>query len=802
MKNSIMLFFLFALISIGYSQSKKDSLQEAYISYFKAERETIYLHLHKNIFMVKEPIWFKGYVFDKKNSRPFFNTTNVYVILYDKYGNEITSKLFFAQNGVFKGNFDNQKDISTGEYYIQAYTNYMNNFLEDESYLSQPIFLINPKDADKESIKKTKQEFDLQFLPEGGHLISEVTNTIGFKIIDCEGNGIEIEGTVVNSKKDTVATFKSNQFGLGKFDLNMLKNESYMAHYSVNQKSYSKQIPIVEQEGFALSVNNYTNTSITYVTLKTNTSTLKKETNKTYYMVINQNDKISVVPIDINSLKTSNAIPIPNNKLIYGVNTITFFDDQLNPLLERLVFNDDGSQFLKSSMFIGTKTKDSIALNIKTFNKDNLPISTNLSISILPQTSKTYSKKEDIITAFLLKPYLNGNIQDAYYYFTEVDRLKKYNLDLLIMTQGWSKYKWDHIKKGVQELNYEFDVGLTIDGIANIPKTNRQGYYVQMFSIPNNLNEQTSIEDDNHFYFNNFYLKNGAQINFTVYKDGLKMDKIKPFIKFVNTNREFTKHSWQINTRCNYDLEGNFHLINPLMFSNGKEQVLDTVNLTYRIKKEDDNFDFDKSYIANSYSKGIKIDSIARRNYSYVTDIINAHGFVVDQLPGSGQVRIKNRNPVSFLASNEPLLIVDDVSYARNYDIIYNLPLDEIDEIYIDPNGNGYGSRGSAGVIRVYKKKGAFIKNSIQNNSAHEVIIENGFSVEKEFYIPEFYSQSKTDFISYGTIGWESNIITDDNGNASLKIFNTNIPDAIAIIQGFSSDGKLLSEIKELKLSK
>ena len=72
------LFLITPLIAQN-TASKKEALQNAYSSYFNAERETIYLHFNKNIYLTKEPIWFKGYVFDKKNGIP---TQRMCLLLY------------------------------------------------------------------------------------------------------------------------------------------------------------------------------------------------------------------------------------------------------------------------------------------------------------------------------------------------------------------------------------------------------------------------------------------------------------------------------------------------------------------------------------------------------------------------------------------------------------------------------------------------------------------------------------------------------------------------------------------------
>ncbi|WP_335973954.1 hypothetical protein [Gaetbulibacter jejuensis] len=802
MKNTLVLTIMIALFfskNIASQTNEKSKIEQAYTSYFNTERETIHLHINKNIFISNEPIWFKGYVYDKKNGVPFINTTNVYISLLDSNGKEITNKLFFAQNGYFTGSLDTNNLIAGDTYYIVAYTNWMNNFKEDEAYVSMPLHILNPNsDLNTSTTKDStteKLKHDLQFLPEGGYSIIGVTNTFGFKITDCNARGLEIDGSIVNSKNEPITNFKSNIFGLGKFDLLPEKNEKYTAKYTVNGIDYSKEIVIDSEEGFAISVNNYTNQELTYITLKTNDVTLKNNTGLTYYLVINQNNKVVVIDLKVDDLKTSNVIPVNKKNLVSGINTITLFNEKSEPLIERLIFNYDDSLILNSDIIVNTKANDSIPLSIKTFTHTKTPIASNLSIAILPDDTLTQTNNQNLISSFLLKPYVKGYIQNPNYYFTDINRLKTYELDLLLLTQGWSKYKWENIKTGTPKITHNFDAGLSIKGSLNPPKSSVP-YTIQMFSITNQINESTTLVN-NSFSFNNFYLKDSASINFTVLKGDKVINNLKPYIDITDNNRKLLKQpTLPLINKCKTTTTNSF----SLEHANSLGQELDTINLTYVHKKNSDTIlQNRKEYIANRYSKGIKVDDELRRMYSYVTDIINSHGFVVDQLQGAGVVKIKNRNPVTFMASNEPLLIIDGSSYDRNYDILYNMTLEHVDEIFIDPDGNGYGSRGGAGIIRIYLKQ-SYKLDYTKKAIANEFTVNNGFSTEKKFYVPEFYALSKNDFINYSNIDWKSNIETDQSGNANFKIFNTNIKKAIFVIQGFSSDGKLLSEIKEINL--
>ena len=154
-KKSICFLFLLFFVSKNFSQNTeiKENIAEKLNSYFDLERENIHLHLNKDLYLTDESIWFKGYVYNRKERLPFFNTTNVFVVLYNETGTQIAKQLAYANTGTFEGAFTNLKDLSSGNYYIQVYTNWMNNFQENESSIFpitsltvQPlIFLTHPK---------------------------------------------------------------------------------------------------------------------------------------------------------------------------------------------------------------------------------------------------------------------------------------------------------------------------------------------------------------------------------------------------------------------------------------------------------------------------------------------------------------------------------------------------------------------------------------------------------------------------------------------------------------------------------
>lgn len=793
----LIIFILNTTKALSQKPNLKETTENAYAKYFNAERETIYLHFNKHTFLTNEPIWFKGYVYDKKNGIPYITTSNVYVTLYDKNGKEIETKLFYCENGMFTGSFDVGPSLATGYYFFKAYTNWMKNFKEDESFTSSPIQILN-QHSNQETTNNKILDYDLQFLPEGGHCIADVTNSIGFKIINCSGESVEIEGIITDSNDKTIMPFKSNTFGMGKFDLLMKKGETYNAIYNINGKNYKTPLPQSEALGYSFSVNNHINTNMVYITLKTNKATQALEANKTYYLAIHQNNKSSITELNTSVLKTEYTIPISSKTLPYGVNTITLFDDELNPLLERMIFNPKNKDFMRATVEKTSSSSDSIGIKINLKDNKKIATSTSLSVSVLPLETKAINTNKSIISNLLIDPYINGSFENSEYYFNNFDRIKALHLDLVLLTQGWSKYSWEDIKNGEQELIIPFDKGVSITGTLNEPIDEDSNYQVHMFSLVNNINETKYIDNNKQFNFENYFIADSSKVHFNVLKNGKKITDPKLYARVISSGKTSLNQLFSIPNTCVFETLP-IDTVNSYNDMEFEGELLDTINLHTKIVDKKAPLKNKKAYIGDAYSIGVKIDSIQERMYSFVSDIIDANGFMSYQ--ALGRVIIINKRPISIKAGSSPLLIIDGANMGTNYDIIYNMPLNQVDEIYFNKSGLGYGVRGGAGVISIFLKKsyGVGAKGDFKRY-ANTLITTGGFSPQKEFYIPLFYLNSPSNFMSYGAIDWKPKLTTNEKGSVEFNIKNTSIKKLLLIIEGFSINGNLISETKELLL--
>lgn len=72
-------------------------------------------------------------------------------------------------------------------------------------------------------------DFDVQFFPESGTLLSNELQYISFKAIGTDGLSVEITGKIINNKGDVVTEFSSTNKGMGKFSLQPDSSVSYRA---------------------------------------------------------------------------------------------------------------------------------------------------------------------------------------------------------------------------------------------------------------------------------------------------------------------------------------------------------------------------------------------------------------------------------------------------------------------------------------------------------------------------------------------------------------------------------------------
>ena len=105
-------------------------------------------------------------------------------------------------------------------------------------------------------IEPPRASFDIQFLPEGGELVgSDMPQIVAFR-----GGPVgqqscrRVQGYLLNGGNDTVARFRSEHDGMGRFLLTPRESESYRAIAFLDTLSVSVSLPAVRDNACALQV--------------------------------------------------------------------------------------------------------------------------------------------------------------------------------------------------------------------------------------------------------------------------------------------------------------------------------------------------------------------------------------------------------------------------------------------------------------------------------------------------------------------------------------------------------------------
>ncbi len=797
----VLLFTLGFNVVFGQWTLAERNAKKAFEDHFAPPRETLFLHLNKSSYVIGEEIWFKAYAYNRQKGLPFKETTNLYVGLYDSIGRQVTKKLFRASDGHSSGNIKLDSTFVAGNYYFKASTNWMRNFSGKGSFVQK--IKVFGQDALVTAPKQKNMAFDVQFLPEGGKLIAGIQNNIGIKCIGQDGLGAQIiEGSIQDSKGNKVATFKVPPSGMASLTLKPEQEMQYSASVTFEGgKQGTYLLPRPVEEGYNIHLQDVDERRLLIV-FGRGQLTKKKGAKEKLVLWVSKDGLAKKLDVNFGKKEDYTSQVVDKSALYNGMNVLTLLNTEGRPILERLYYNHQVSD-TDAIEIVGTDMeKDSIAITIA--GRDNNKTLLNLSVSVLPQQTMAYEHQDNILSTFLLSPYIKGHVENPAYYFKDVTPKKMKELDLLLLIQGWSSYDWNEIYAGPLEKNFAFEQGMELFGRVNFKLKKGDKLMVYPFR---GFQGRIIDMDPNRPEFNikGLFPEKGKTIKFSLINDYGKV--IKPKM-FVSTKGKWSEDRlarlWETpiykNTLSNRELPQPIDFLKP----DNTIELEEVTLVDERIQKK-----FFTPFIPEN--KLTKVTKRIANSYPNMLEIIRTNGFYVyiHYDPGDTKVKISSRRPVSMNAvQNEssnfpPLIYIDDVRLWDTDRLLYDYPLTEVDSYFIDKAGDGEGGGGS-GVIRIYTKDYNQIDENSPSTSAEEKIfsypVKNGFEPNKRFYIPKYKVFGEA-FKKFGAIHWEPSLVIDKKGNATLKVLNTGTQELTLFIEGMGDDGKLVSSMKTIAIN-
>ncbi len=759
-------FLLYSsLVTISFAFQSKDYSLESKPSKFTVSNKSIHLHLNKTTYITGENIWFRAYIYDRNKNIISTSNHHLNVELFNQERKKIGNKVIPFIQGKSHGHFKLNDTIRSGNYYIRAFIPEMNTHRFDESF-NKEIQILNLSETvfNKNTVFKNVK-YDIQVLPEGGHLVNGILNTCGVKTLDQNGFSVIPHTMVLVDEENKVITnIHNNDFGHGKFSFVPNANKSYFVKIQINEKSFKQKLPKAKDKGIVMNINHNYKKNQVLLTINTNLDSSVLALKEKWNLVIRKDNQLREIAIEPKENTFQYNIALPYNVLFPGVNTVTLLNHQI-PTIERQLFvykNLNNIQFANSNLL---KTEDSIEFNLSL--KNNKTLKGNYSISILPKQTIANNNRETIYNSFLLKPYIKGHIENSNYYFQNISPKVKYDMDLLMLTQGWSKYKWEFLIK--DDTNQDNIYGYSISGkiVHNQPKN--KNLKVLFFSNENNL-KLVDADQNNEFIFDNLKLTTGNEFGLTlINKKGKAVSAGFQYrIKTKNQRFVFPLIATINDTHINNNIIDFYEKIDETATPEKLDQVVITAK---KLKREKLFPNFLSAKIDSSY-------------YGYDT----IRNFIQSVAQG---LDIEDDN--SFRSST-----VNGQPYYPSAH--HAIPMKYIDEIYYTP-GKPPTRRlpeGKPPVVAIFLKDKLPVAKSLQNTKRFSIL--NAFNKTKAFYQPLYNSYISRDYNHFGTVWWFPEIQSNDKGNINFKIPNKDYSNVKLFIEGYTEKGNLISEIIDVNL--
>lgn len=381
------------------------------------------------------------------------------------------------------------------------------------------------------------ENIDVQFMPEGGYLVSGLPAHIGFKAIGENGRGVDIKGKIVDSHDKEIASFASLHKGMGVFDLMPAAGETYTAVVQVPGSGPIRYaLPAVKRSGSVLHISDEGDS------LQLSVYFTPDLLNKSAYHLLGLARGLVCYGANLKMEKDQVNGSISKNAFPSGIAHFTLFNDEAQPVNERMLYIDqqDNLNIDISSDKASYGTRDSISLLVKVTDKQHEPVTGSFSLAVTDdaQIAPGGPEGDNIITRVLLSSELKGTVEDPTWYFSaHGDTATAGALDALMLTQGWAGYDWTSMLKKLPAPRYAPEPGFMVTGrVTNLlNKPIDKANVILMSTGRNKVFRDTVTNNEGRFTFYNFpvadtpaYIvqaRNAKGKNFGI---GLEVDEFKP----------------------------------------------------------------------------------------------------------------------------------------------------------------------------------------------------------------------------------------------------------------------------------
>ena len=462
----LVLSAIYPSYSQNYPSSGASVFASKTITYLESHfREKVYIQADKNLYVAGDTVYFKAYVTLGECNVLSALSEVLHVQLINTKNKIERSLNLLLKHGMASGDFYLPKDLAGGNYHLKAYTQWMKNN-GSASFFDRTVlvYALNKPVTNQLPNMLSGGDVDIRFLPEGGNLVDGIVSKVAFKAIGSNGLGREVKGEILDNQGNIAGRFSSTHLGMGFFLLKPESGKSYKAVLNLN--SDTKKIfnlSAAAEQGVNLSVDNDSLPKAT-VKIMANDEFYLKNKGETFLLLVYDHGKITSVNCRMDSQVI--CLDILKRHLHSGVAIVTLFSPQGEPLCERRFFvqNYDGLSIGLTANKSNYSYGDPINLSLNVKNRADSAVAGYFSVSVVNENSLNNPEDADNISSYLLlSSDLKGYIEKPGYYFTDITDQKLKDLDLVMLTHGYSGFEWKDVDEN-KPATFAAEKGLEISG--------------------------------------------------------------------------------------------------------------------------------------------------------------------------------------------------------------------------------------------------------------------------------------------------------------------------------------------------
>lgn len=746
-------------------------ITEKFNAYNKIFPQTkLHLSFNQPTYAAGDTIFFKAYLLSD-NLIPIRGRQIMNLAIIDGDGHARVRQTYRIDDGTTVNQTVIPTDLEPGIYRLVAYTNWMKNF-SSKLFFNSLLTVSGEVQFEYASDAPVK----IELFPEGGNLIAQVPTKV-VAMATRNGKPVTAEGSVVDANGNEIARFTCDKNGLASFEL----KPERQVQYKVVSQAGSQSTPLaVEQEGYALSVNNDGELIKATINLQS-----RKEITESVTVILTVHSQIKYASMIGVSSASPASVLIPVRGLPAGVAQLTVFDAKTRVVANRLIFVappiDVKVDLKLDKQTVSTRSPVTYEFDIK----DQFGASKASDMLVTSYYKNLFAKVEDV--DFEEELLVASDIPGSRSLLEQIDisiPAGSMALNQYLITQQWERFNWEEVLSNKRK-EPEFLAGGTLiyDGVATFADSGKpvpDSTLVLLF-----LQERT-------FGYEVYTSSNGA-LRWPVYFDFYGSENIMYSMesrgkRLQNTNIKLLKDSLSefsapitlsSKQRDPYYSFSNVSKVVNSSFSYGwnKEEIV-KANINPNAPMEDELNGADATINVEEYVVFPTMEDLFREVVRFVQN---------KKVGGKLTLRVlstDSNNPIT----GDPLCIVDGIA-TRNIDFIFSLKPGDIAVIKVVNDARKLRNLGSItknGVI-FFQTKIADISKLIPKD---DILYVDGLVKPVPFNLKSPSTLSNHTPVLKSTVYWKTQLERNERGLIADTFYSADNTGALTVrVQGITSDG-------------